>query len=304
MTVFGRLLAYAERLPRVAALFLCLVLFSGVGAIDVLIGSEALFWVFYAAPIVFATWVFGRAGGLLFSAAATIVWTLSDQDASGVAWTDWVLWWNVAVRFAFFAMLVLILAALKHALGEERRLARVDALTGVPNARLFFERAQLELRRAQRTGEPLTVAMLDVDGLKGVNDRHGHAEGDALLDAVAAAWMRALRATDLIARLGGDEFAVLLPDTSAKAALVALQEGRGGTLLAFRDRGWPASLSIGAVTYLGGEADVEGLLRHADALMYEVKSNGKDGVRTAVLGGGDEAPVRSQGSRTGRIVAT
>ena len=86
-----------------------------------------------------------------------------------------------------------------------------------------------------------------------------------------------------------------------------------GRLLAYAERlprvgalllGLGLFSAVGAVTYLGGEAEVEGLLRHADALMYEVKSNGKDGVRTAVLGGGDEAPVRSQGSRTGRIVAT
>jgi diguanylate cyclase (GGDEF)-like protein len=147
------------------------------------------------------------------------------------------------------------------------------------------------------------VAIFDVDDLKVVNDRFGHPAGDTLLVTVARAWTHTLRSTDLIARLGGDEFAVLLPDTSSEAAVVALMKGRGAALVAIGEGGWPASLSIGAVTYLGGEADLEGLLRHADALMYEVKSAGKDGVRTAVLGDGVAEPVRASTSPAGRIVS-
>jgi len=212
-------------------------------------------------------------------------------------------WWNAAVRLAFFALVVFILAALKQALGEEQLLARLDALTRLPNVRQFREQAELELRRAQRTGEPLSVAIFDVDDLKVVNDRFGHSAGDALLITVARAWTHALRNTDVVARLGGDEFAVLLPDTSSEAALVALKKGRGAALIAIGEGGWPASLSIGAVTYMGGEADVEGLLRHADAVMYEVKNAGRDGVRSAVLGAGAD-PIRREGSSAGRIVLT
>jgi len=174
----------------------------------------------------------------------------------------------------------------------------------VPNVRLFREQADLELRRAQRTGEPLSLAIFDVDDLKVVNDRQGHAAGDALLVAVARAWMHALRGTDLIARLGGDEFAVLLPDTSAEAALVALRKGRGAALLAIGEGGWPASLSIGAVTCVAGEAEVESLLRQADRLMYDVKSAGKDGVRTAVFSDDAAGPIRSSASQAGRITTT
>jgi diguanylate cyclase (GGDEF)-like protein len=304
MNPFGRLGAFVDRLPRIVVLVVALVLVAVVGVIDLVTGSDVVFSVFYAVPIALATWVLGRISGLLFSMLATILWTVGDRFALGQSWGSAVPWWNAGVRLAFFAMVVFILAALRQALGEEQRLARVDALTRVPNVRQFSEQAALELRRAQRTGQPLSMAIFDVDDLKVVNDRYGHAAGDALLVAVARAWMHALRSTDLIARLGGDEFAVLLPDTSAEAALVALQKGRGAALVAIGEGGWPASLSIGAVTLAGGEADVEGLLRHADTLMYEVKKAGKDGVRTAVLGTGDAAPIRPSGSRPDRIVAT
>jgi diguanylate cyclase (GGDEF)-like protein len=301
MTSFGRLGALFDRLPHIVVLVLCLALVAGVGVIDLLTGADFVFSVFYAVPIALATWVLGRTSGLLFSVVATTLWTVGDHNSLDQTWASGVPWWNAAVRLAFFAMVVLILAALKQALGEEQRLARVDALTRVPNVRHFREQAELELRRAQRTGQPLSVAIFDVDDLKAVNDRFGHPAGDALLIAVSRAWQHALRTTDVIARLGGDEFAVLLPDTSYEAALVALKKGRGAALLAIGEGGWPASLSIGAVTYLGGEADVEGLLRHADALMYEVKSVGKDGVHVAVFGDAD--PVRPSGSRAGRIVS-
>jgi diguanylate cyclase (GGDEF)-like protein len=304
MTAFGRLAAFVDGLPHLVVLVLCFALSAGVGAVDFLTGPDAVFAVFYGVPIALATWVLGRTSGLLFSVAATILWTVHDRFSLDETWSSGVQGWNAAVRLAFFAMVVLILAALKRALGEEQRLARVDALTRVPNVRWFREQADLELRRAQRTGQPLSVATFDVDDLKDVNDRYGHPAGDALLVTVARAWTHTLRSTDLIARLGGDEFAVLLPDTSVDAALVALMKGRGAALVAIGESSWPASLSIGAVTYLGGEADVEGLLRHADALMYEVKSAGKDGVRTAVLGDGTDAPVRSSASRASRIVST
>jgi len=300
MTLLGRLAAFVDGLPHVVVLLLCLLLVAGVGAVDLITGADVVFSVFYAVPIALATWVLGRTSGLLFSVAATILWTVGDRYSLHQTWTSGVPWWNAAVRLAFFAMVVLILAALKQALGEEQRLARVDALTRVPNVRWFREQADLELRRARRSGRPLSVAIFDVDDLKEVNDCYGHPAGDALLVTVARAWTHALRDTDLIARLGGDEFAVLLPDTSSDAALVALMKGRGAALVAIGEGGWPASLSIGAVTYVGGEADLEGLLRHADALMYEVKGAGKDGVRTAVLGDGG-APVRRSESRADRI---
>jgi diguanylate cyclase (GGDEF)-like protein len=303
MNPFGRLAAFVDGLSHFVVLLLCVVLIVGVGLIDYFTGGEVVFSVFYAVPIALATWVLGRTNGLLFSVVATMLWALGDHSSLDQTWTSGALWWNALVRMAFFAMVVSILAALRQALGEEQRLARVDALTQVPNVRRLREQVDLELRRVQRSGQPLSVAIFDVDNLKDVNDRYGHVAGDALLVAVARAWMQALRGTDLIARLGGDEFAVLMPDTSAEAALVALNKGRGAALVAIAEGGWPASLSIGAVTFVGGEVDVEGLLRHADTLMYAVKNAGKDGVRTAVLGDGDAPSIRPSGSRAGRITA-
>jgi diguanylate cyclase (GGDEF)-like protein len=302
MTPAGRLAAFVDRLPRVVVLASCVALMAVVGAVDLLTHADIVFSVFYAVPIALATWVAGRGSGLVFSVVATVLWTVGDHYSLHQTWNSGVPWWNAIVRLAFFAMVVLILAALKTALAEEQRLARVDPLTRVPNMRLLREQIEAELRRAQRSGQPLSLAVFDVDDLKVVNDRYGHAAGDALLVAVARAWTHSLRSTDLIARLGGDEFAVLLPDTSADALQVALNKGRGAALSAIGDGGWPASLSIGAVTLQGGETDAEDLVRRADALMYEVKAAGKDGVRCALLGHTVSA-ARPEGSQTGRMAS-
>ena len=96
-------------------------------------------------------------------------------------------------------------------------LARYDSLTGLANRATFLERLDLELARHRRFERPFSLAVLDCDDFKVVNDAHGHLEGDRLLQVAAATLRVALRKTDLACRLGGDEFAVLLPETDAAA---------------------------------------------------------------------------------------
>ena len=103
----------------------------------------------------------------------------------------------------------------RHALIETMRdVARVDPLTGLPNRAAWDDRLDAEIARAARTGEPLAMLLLDVDGFAAYNERFGRAGGDALLRALAAAWRAPLRASDVIARIGADEFAIMLPACS------------------------------------------------------------------------------------------
>jgi diguanylate cyclase len=110
------------------------------------------------------------------------------------------------------------IAALTQEVGELARQARTDPLTGLANRRGWNEQLGRELAQARRSGRPVSVALLDIDDFKEINDSRGHQAGDRLLVASAAAWQGELREGDVLCRWGGDEFAALLPDCSEAAA--------------------------------------------------------------------------------------
>jgi diguanylate cyclase (GGDEF)-like protein len=147
------------------------------------------------------------------------------------------------------------------------QLALTDELTGLPNRRNWYERLEHALARARRSGAPLSLIALDLNGFKQVNDRQGHAAGDRLLRTAAACWASVLRDSDVLGRIGGDEFAVILEQTDAPtAAAVAerLEESltSGGVTVA-----------TGIATWERGE-DAASLLSRADAAMYGRKNGG------------------------------
>jgi diguanylate cyclase (GGDEF)-like protein len=154
---------------------------------------------------------------------------------------------------------VLLLGALAERL---RAQADGDHLTGLLNRAGFAKAAEREHALAGRTGAPLALAVLDLDGFKHVNDAHGHAAGDRMLCELAEAWTRTLRPGDLIARFGGDEFVVLFPATAAPDANEALQRLRGAH---------PAQWSAG-VTEWRPQERLEDCLARADRHLYEAKA--------------------------------
>ena len=147
-------------------------------------------------------------------------------------------------------------------------LARTDSLTGLANRRALDESLARELDRADRTDQPLAVAMIDMDHFKRFNDQRGHQAGDWLLAETARAWTRELRPSDTLARYGGEEFVVVLPNCTADAAIHAIERLRGVV---------PAgqTCSAGIATRTPGEAS-DALLKRADAAMYVAKRAGRD----------------------------
>jgi diguanylate cyclase len=141
--------------------------------------------------------------------------------------------------------------------------AVTDELTGLPNRRAWSEQLALSLGRCRRSGQALSVVLLDLDGFKQVNDRQGHAAGDRVLRAVTRRWSAALRETDVLGRIGGDEFAVVLEGADEAAAVDVVR--RLEVALAGSHRA-----SAGVATWDGVE-DEAALLARADADMYEQK---------------------------------
>jgi len=162
---------------------------------------------------------------------------------------------------------------------ELAHIAQYDMLTGVPNRRLLGDRMKVALARARRDQLTLAVCMLDLDGFKEVNDRHGHDVGDQLLIEIARRLQAALREDDTLARLGGDEFVLLLSN------LRHPEESHGVLERMLRGIAQPMSIgmaevrvsaSIGLTLYPHDDADPDTLLRHADQAMYTAKQEGKN----------------------------
>lgn len=161
-------------------------------------------------------------------------------------------------------------------------LANLDFLTGVPNRRHFIELAELEWARVKRYGAALTLAMMDIDHFKSVNDQHGHQAGDQVLRQVAATCRRTLRETDVIGRIGGEEFAILFPETDAAAACEVAERLRSavaGTTVALDDGdAIRVTASLGIASFSEHDPDFSALLRRADRALYEAKLAGRDRV--------------------------
>lgn len=221
-------------------------------------------------------WVASRRTALLaavFTAGLVLVCALIHGNAGPVA---------VAVEsgltFASFVTATLVVHTVSHMFDELAHLARFDALTATPNALHFQDLLAAEFARAQRYERPLTLAFVDVDDFKDVNDTHGHRVGDEVLRSIAAAVTDEIRSTDVLGRLGGDEFGIILPETTEESALGLLTRVERRVAALARESGWPVSISVGATTLAAAarpEWTAEDLLHRADTLMYRAKSEGK-----------------------------
>ena len=173
-----------------------------------------------------------------------------------------------------------VLVNAREAFFATRRIAVTDPLTGVANRRSLIERATKELSRAARDGSVLAALMIDIDHFKTINDRYGHAVGDATLIQITRRLRRAMRDYDFLGRYGGEEFVALLPMTNFESAVGVAQKLR----LAVRDtpigQAGVVTVSIGS-TASAPDDSVESLLDRADQAMYQAKNAGRD--RTAGL---------------------
>lgn len=149
-----------------------------------------------------------------------------------------------------------------------------DALTGLANRALFFDRLRKRIYPGRRHVEPLGILLIDLDGLKKINDSYGHRAGDAVIRETALRITRIPRRSDMVARLGGDEFGVILEEISDRSDLIAIVERIAGeTDQAFRFEGRTLHLtaSIGSARYPDDGTDVDALLEAADRSMYQMK---------------------------------
>lgn len=275
-----------ESVPPVRFTALTGVLVVLIAVVDYLTGAEASFSVFYLVPVFLGAAVGTRAGALIVAGLAAVAWVGADIAGRARGYSNVLIpIWNLSARFLLLVLVTSLVAALRSSLSRERLDARTDPLSGLSNRRGFYERAELELAHMRRKPSPFTVAYLDLDDFKLVNDRHGHEAGDEVLRAVARVLVAGVRGMDLVARVGGDEFALLIPETAPGGARQLLERLQQRLDAAARHAGWPIGFSFGAVTLFEPVDTVEELMGQADALMYQGKSTSRNALVFETHGG-------------------
>jgi diguanylate cyclase (GGDEF)-like protein len=271
-------------------LLLSFLLVTLVGVVDYLTGVQISISLLYLFPIALVSWLVGRRAGIFISLTAALDWFvvsfISLHNYSHPA----IPYWNAAMELCVFLIFTLTLSGLKDKLMCEEVLARIDPLTGIANRRTFLEQLEREINRIYRYQHSFSLAYLDLDNFKLVNDKLGHHTGDRLLNCVAETINHNTRLTDLVARLGGDEFAILLPETSAKAAENVLNKIKEKLQNEMHKQQWPVTASIGLATFVNTSYSVNEVINIVDTLMYNAKKAGKGLIQCQVFTNLEEFP--------------
>lgn len=274
-------LASLEKQSETFIVFLGFIFICILGFADYLTGNDLGFSVFYVLPIILVTWYTNQRFGYIVSIGSAIVWLVAEITASQLYSFSLISLWNSLIRFAFFVIITFLLSSLKNSLD----LARKDHLTTAINSRYFHELVQMEMNRSQRNQYPFTIAYIDLDNFKAVNDQFGHNIGDKVLIALVDSVNKVIRKSDFIARLGGDEFAVLFPETDQKAAQVIFSKIHKSFVESAQQMNFSITFSAGMLTCNVAPSTTDELIGKADELMYLAKSDGKNTVKYSTYNG-------------------
>jgi len=248
------------------------------GMLDIITPQRYSFIMIYIFPIALTTWFAGQSAGFLISLICIAFWSQTNQQTDLTAFS-----WNVLSNLSIYFIVSIMLTKLRHMWESETILSRTDQLTGVMNRRAFEEIVEYEIFSLQRQKSPFSLAYLDLDNFKEVNDSFGHKKGDELLKAVVACLRENLRRTDVIARVGGDEFTIFFPATEQSAVKLVIQKLLEQLKKLNEINNWPTTISIGVVTSLDSNCDLETTISLADRVMYEVKDSGKNDVNYMII---------------------
>ena len=257
------------------------------GYYDYQTGAQISMLLLYAVPILVSAWYCGRMEGIIVAVFAASSWLIVNLVHQQFRQNATIISWNAFTRLSIFILIayaVSLQAQLRKAFEREKLRANIDSLTGLLNTRAFRERVEQEILRAQRYKHPLSLAYIDLDNFKQVNDLQGHARGDKLLKQVSETIANNIRKIDIAGRIGGDEFSICLPETDDEQACKAIYNLVKALDTMIGESGWQVTASIGVVTCIEICETYDSLLGRADKLMYIAKEKGKNAVEFETIG--------------------
>ena len=273
-----------DGLQRPIVVTLAVLLLGVVAWSDYATGPQVSFAIFYLMPIYFVTWYAGLPFGMAMSVASILLVVSADLRGSFLLLKNPIYDWDALGKLGFFVITTVLLSRLRESYAKAREMSRLDFLTGVANAREFYAVAEAERTRSQRYNHVLSLAFLDLDGFKEINDKLGHSVGDKVLMAVAEGIHSSIRSIDLVARVGGDEFVILLPETDKRSSQVVMSKLHRLLTDLMAKNGWHITFSVGVVTFTSAPESLDAMIRAADQLMYSVKNSGKNRVAHSIAG--------------------
>ena len=265
-----------NRLLRFAALIISSIVVLALGYSDYIAGPYISFQIFYLIPIALVAWFAGLWFSITPLALSVLIWLFDETLRSPDYGNPAIPYWNLVIKIIFFVIFIYTLHGLRRALDREKTVSRIDYLTGIANSRYFHEMAYKELNRTNRYDRPLTLAYIDLDNFKRINDTFGHVAGDTMLRTTAYVLKNSVRASDTVARIGGDEFAILFPETDYASGDVVAGRIRREILSMIDKNRWFSTISMGVLTCINPPSNIDTLITKADRLMYLAKEEGKN----------------------------
>lgn len=255
-------------------------------------GAHISMMLIYAVTILVASWYCGKIEGIIVAVFAASGWLIVNVLHQRPEGNNLILSWNALTRLGVFVLIAYtfsLQAQLRETLNCEKLRADTDRLTGLLNTGAFRERVEEEIFRAQRYKHPLSLAYIDLDNFKQVNDFQGHARGDKLLQQVSETIANSIRKIDIAGRIGGDEFSICLPETDDEQVCKFIDKLAKALDTMNSQSGWQVTASIGVVTCTEICETYDELLGKADNLMYTAKEKGKNAVEFETIGRGRNA---------------
>jgi diguanylate cyclase (GGDEF)-like protein len=276
---------YMRRMPDALLFAIGLALIVALTVLKMTLGQRIPLVDFLLVPVVWVGWFagsrsYGYALALIAALVSAVIAVFGITQASvGSACA------SALARFALYLVILGLLGMMRRERAGHQHAAATDPHTGLANARAFDALAAAEVVRSQRFAHPLSLAYLDLDDFKAVNDAFGHDCGDQALFDIGHVLRSTVRSVDLAARIGGDEFAVLMPETGAPEAHAVVERVRGELARLTVGDGRHLLFSIGVVTFDRPPGSLKKLTAAADELLYRAKDNGKDRVEQSERAG-------------------